>query len=135
MKILQFTLIAMFTVCFSSCGDNQAAEEVTASMVENFKKIPDVIVDVSDIDSAKSASDKLREIGKDINVVLIANKDQKISKSKSEEMQEAMTDQLAGVKAAIEAKITDLSDKDPAAAIELSKGFQDLITNMTNGVQ
>jgi len=134
MKILQITLIAMFAVCFSSCGDNKAAEDVAAHMVENFQKIPDVIKDVSDVESAKVASDKLRQIGKDINVVIIANKDAKISKSKSAEMQKTMEDQLSGVKSAIEAKIAELSAKDPAAAMELSKGFQDLITNMSNGV-
>lgn len=134
MKTLQITLIALFTACFVSCGDNQAAEDVAANMVENFKRIPDVIKDVSDVESAKVASEKLSEIGKDINAVLIANKDKQITKSKSEEIQKTMTDQLTSVKEAIQTKITDLSAKNPAAAMELSKGFQSLVTNMTKGV-
>ena len=135
MKTLQITLIALFTACFVSCGDNKAAEDVAAQMVASFKTIPEIIQDVKDVETAKAASEKLAQVGKDINVVLLANKDKKISKSKSEEMQKTMQEQLSGVKTAIETKINALMATDPAAAQELSQGFQSLITNMTDGVQ
>lgn len=131
MKILHTTLIALFTLCFVSCGEKKAAEDTATQILESFKTIPDIIQDVTDVETAKLANEKLSQLGKDINLLLIANKDKKVSKPKYDEMMKNQQDLFAELQKTVEKKIASLTASDPAAAQELDKGFKQFATNMT----